>query len=39
VVVCGPGDIANAHQVDEYVDTHQLAGCDLLLNRLAKALS
>jgi len=39
VVVCGPGDIANAHQVDEYVDTHQLAACDLLLNRLAAALS
>ena len=39
VVVCGPGDIANAHQVDEYVDAHQLAACDLLLNRLATALA
>jgi acetylornithine deacetylase len=39
VVVCGPGDIRNAHQVDEYVDTRQLAACDLFLNRLVGALS
>jgi acetylornithine deacetylase len=38
-VVCGPGDIANAHQADEYVDTRQLAACDLFLERLAGALS
>ena len=38
-VVCGPGDIANAHQADEYVDARQLAACDLFLGRLAAALS
>jgi acetylornithine deacetylase len=38
-IVCGPGDIANAHQADEYVDARQLATCDLLLDRLAVALS
>ena len=38
-IVCGPGDIANAHQADEYVDARQLAACDLLLDRLAAALS
>jgi acetylornithine deacetylase len=39
MVVCGPGDIGNAHQADEYVDARQLAVCDLLLGRLAEALS
>jgi acetylornithine deacetylase len=38
-IVCGPGNIANAHQADEYVDAGQLAACDLLLDRLAAALS
>jgi acetylornithine deacetylase len=38
-VVCGPGDIANAHQADEYLDASQLAACDLLLGRLAAALA
>jgi acetylornithine deacetylase len=39
MVVCGPGDIANAHQADEYVDARQLSACDLFLARLAGALS
>jgi acetylornithine deacetylase len=39
MVVCGPGDIGNAHQADEYVDARQLAACDLLLGHLAEALS
>lgn len=39
MVVCGPGDIANAHQPDEYIETGQLAACDLFLDRLAGALS
>jgi acetylornithine deacetylase len=38
-VVCGPGNIANAHQPDEYIETRQLAACDLLLDRLAHALT
>jgi acetylornithine deacetylase len=39
MVVCGPGDIANAHQPDEYIEAGQLAVCDRLLGRLAEALS
>ena len=39
MVVCGPGDIATAHQAEEYVETSQLAACDLFLDRLAEALS
>lgn len=39
MAVCGPGDIGNAHQADEYVEVRQLAACDLLLGRLAEALS
>jgi acetylornithine deacetylase len=39
MVVCGPGDIANAHQPDEYIERGQLAACDLFLNRLSGALS
>jgi acetylornithine deacetylase len=39
MVVCGPGDIANAHQPDEFIETGQLAACDRLLDRLATALS
>jgi acetylornithine deacetylase len=39
MVVCGPGDIANAHKPDEYVEAGQLAACDRLLDRLAEALS
>lgn len=38
-VVCGPGDIANAHRADEYVECRQLAACDQFLGRLANALS
>jgi acetylornithine deacetylase len=39
MVVCGPGDIANAHQPDEYIETGQLVACDLFLDRLAAAFS
>lgn len=39
MVVCGPGDIRNAHQPDEYVEADQLAACDRLLDRLTGALS
>jgi acetylornithine deacetylase len=39
MVVCGPGDIANAHQPDEYVETAQLGACDLVMERLAARLS
>lgn len=33
-VVCGPGDIAQAHKPDEFVDRAQLAACELFLRRL-----
>lgn len=39
MVVCGPGDISNAHQPDEYIDAGQLAACDQFLDRLSIALS
>jgi acetylornithine deacetylase len=29
-VVCGPGDIAQAHQPDEWLALEQLAACDAL---------
>ena len=33
-VICGPGDIAQAHKPDEYVDKEQLAACTQFLGRL-----
>jgi acetylornithine deacetylase len=34
-VVCGPGQIAQAHQADEYVTLEQLARCEAFLDGLA----
>lgn len=33
-IVCGPGDIAQAHKADEYVESAQLEQCQRLLHRL-----
>jgi acetylornithine deacetylase len=33
-VVCGPGDIAQAHKADEFVSLSQLARCEGVLNTL-----
>nr|NLI50919.1 acetylornithine deacetylase [Propionibacterium sp.] len=33
-VVCGPGDIADAHRADESVELAQLAACEAFLGRL-----
>ena len=33
-VICGPGDIAQAHKPDEYLERAQLAACEELLERL-----
>jgi acetylornithine deacetylase len=33
-VVCGPGNIAQAHQPDEFVALEQLAACERFLDRL-----
>lgn len=38
-VVCGPGDMAQGHQPDEYVSREQLALCDRLLAGLAERLA
>ena len=37
-VVCGPGDIAQAHQPDEYIEVSELAAGERLLRRLVDDL-
>jgi len=37
-IVCGPGDIAQAHQPDEFVARAQLDECDIFIRRLAARL-
>jgi acetylornithine deacetylase len=37
-VVCGPGDIAQAHRPDEFVALDQLARCETFLLRMAKTI-
>jgi len=34
-VVCGPGDIAQAHTADEFVELSQIARCEAVLHELA----
>ncbi|MCZ8105067.1 MAG: acetylornithine deacetylase [Burkholderiales bacterium] len=34
-VICGPGDIAQAHQPNEFIATAQLEACEAFLTRLA----
>ncbi len=34
-VICGPGDIAQAHAPDEFVALDQLAQCERFMDRLA----
>lgn len=38
-IVCGPGDIAQAHQPDEWIAEDQLAGCDRFIRVLADRVS
>jgi acetylornithine deacetylase len=38
-VVCGPGDIAQAHQADEYIETAELAAGEAFLRRLLATLA
>jgi len=38
-VICGPGDIAQAHAADEYVSLEQLEACLAFLDGLAQELS
>jgi acetylornithine deacetylase len=35
VVICGPGDIAQAHQPNEFIETSQVAACESFMRRLA----
>jgi acetylornithine deacetylase len=37
-IICGPGDIAQAHQPDEWVAQEQLDACDTFIRRLADRL-
>ena len=38
-VVCGPGDIAQAHKPDEFVELAQIAECERFMRRLADYVS
>jgi len=38
-VVCGPGDIAQAHAADEYVELEQIVACERFLQRLLTRLT
>jgi acetylornithine deacetylase len=38
-VICGPGDIAQAHRADEFIDIKQLNDCLLMMQRLSEMLS
>lgn len=38
-VVCGPGDMAQGHQPDEYLEEAQLQACEAMLGRLVAGLS
>jgi acetylornithine deacetylase len=37
-IVCGPGDIAQAHIADEYIDLDQIDQCEQFLRRIASSL-
>lgn len=38
-IVCGPGDIAQAHGPDEYIELSQIAACEAMIARLIEHLS
>jgi acetylornithine deacetylase len=38
-VLCGPGDIAQAHQPDEWIDESELAKCEIFVRELGRELS
>ncbi|MBV9219500.1 MAG: M20/M25/M40 family metallo-hydrolase, partial [Methylobacteriaceae bacterium] len=38
-IVCGPGNIDQAHQPDEYIEMTQIEACVGFMRRLALALS
>jgi acetylornithine deacetylase len=38
-IVCGPGNIEQAHKANEFVELHQLAACESFLRKLIVSLS
>jgi acetylornithine deacetylase len=38
-VLCGPGDIAQAHQPDEYIEEGQISACETFVRKLGQELS
>ncbi|MGO2806600.1 MAG: M20/M25/M40 family metallo-hydrolase, partial [Glutamicibacter arilaitensis] len=38
-VVCGPGDIAQAHAPDEYIELEQIVACENFIDSLIAQLS
>ena len=38
-VVCGPGDIAQAHAPDEFIELEQIAACESFIDNLLAKLS
>jgi acetylornithine deacetylase len=38
-VLCGPGNIAQAHQPDEYIEESEIAACEAFIRRLGRDLS
>jgi acetylornithine deacetylase len=38
-IVCGPGDIAQAHQPDEFIDEAQIPACEAFMRRLIRRLA
>jgi len=38
-IVCGPGDIQQAHRADEYVSLEQLGACETFLRKLIASMS
>jgi acetylornithine deacetylase len=38
-IVCGPGSMEQGHRADEFVETAQLADCDLFLERLIDGIT
>jgi acetylornithine deacetylase len=38
-IVCGPGDIQQAHKADEFVALEQIEACDRFLRKVVRSLS
>ncbi|GMG85011.1 acetylornithine deacetylase [Paralimibaculum aggregatum] len=38
VIVCGPGDMAQGHKPDEFIELAELAACDAMLDRIVDRL-